>query len=469
LRGAPWYLGDLDAKWWIAAGLAGWGCGTSDVPVLLLAGSDRGDAAPVAEGGPSLGSQGEYCAGSGPPVLVDALADGGPVSTCPDELAQRAFRYALCVCDNYVSDHALVTDAFDGAKGAYDPATAMAGGSVGVNGDLHPTGSTRIGGSLWASNSTDITTSTLEVSGDLHARGELHPAPSLVVQGSAWMAGGIQTSGDVTVKGTLHVPAGAPLDVAGMRNYGAPDGTSFQVAAACDCDPAHLVDVAGVVATYAAHNDDEALGLRPTMLENVQAAVSLTLGCGRAFFTRVGAAAPVHLTAQGRVAVFVGGDLSATDFEIDVPAGSELDLFVGGSVVVSGAFRVGDSTNPARARTYVGGGSVNLQSAATLAGNLYAPGATLTLGGTAPTTLFGSIFVKTLSSGSDLTIHYDQAILTPSSAPACQAPVACGTCNDCNGQACNSGTCGACADSSQCCAPLVCGPGGTCVAAVRAP
>ena len=110
--------------------------------------------------------------------------------------------------------------------------------------------------------------------------------------------------------------------------------------------------------------------------------------------------------------------------------------------------------------------SVNLQSAATLAGNLYAPGAMITLGGTAPTTLYGSMFASSLSSGSDLTIHYDQAILSPSSMPACTAPTNCSSCNDCNGQACNSGTCGTCADSSQCCAPLVCGPQGQCVADV---
>jgi hypothetical protein len=452
---------------------AGWGCGTSDIPVLLVVGgADAGAGADVgveAQGptpdGPSIGTGMDYCSGSGPPVLV-ATTDAGPMSTCPDQLAQRYFRYALCTCLDYVSDHALVTDAFDGAQGAYNPSASVAGGSVGVNGDLHP-GLLQINGSLWASNQTDITTSmAVQVSGELHAQGELHPSPTLVVQADAWMASGIQTMGDVTVAGTLHIPSGEPTNVSGTFTHDGPiDGASFQVPQPCDCDPSQFVDIAGVVATYKAQNDDAAQGVDPTMLANVQSATTETLPCGRIYLTGIGASAPVHLTtAPGRSALFVDGDLSASDFEIDVPPGSELDLFVAGIVSVSGSFLVGDTTNPARARTYVGGSTVNLQGTATLAGNLYAPNAVITLGA-APTTLYGSLFASRLSSGSDLTIHYDEAILTPSS--TCAAPTSCKTCNDCNGQACNSNTtCGLCTDSSQCCRPLVCSPQGTCVAVI---
>jgi hypothetical protein len=290
------------------------------------------------------------------------------------------------------------------------------------------------------------------------------------------MASGIQTSGDVTVNGTLHVPAGEPTSVTGTFTHGAIDAAPFRVLEPCDCDPGDLVDVAGVVATYQDHNDDAALGISQTMLENVQTDTSSTptpLPCGRIFLTRIGANAPVHLAAQGgRVALFVGGDLSVSDFQIDVPPGTELDLFVAGSVNVRGVFQVGDVNNPARARTYVGGSSVDLQSAAVLAGNLYAPNATITLGGSASTTLYGSIFANGLSLGSDLTIHYDEAILTPSSPPLCATPTTCQTCNDCNGQACDGndaapfGSCGLCTDDSQCCRPLICSPQGTCIPVV---
>jgi hypothetical protein len=449
----------------------GWGCGTSEVPVLLVipggadAGVDVAAPAPPPDGSPPAADAGAYCQGSGPPVLVATAADGGSVSTCPDQLAQRAFRYALCTCNNYVSSQALVTDAFDGTQGPYDPSKAMAGGSVGVNGDLHPTGPMTIGGSLWATNMTAmaaITSAAIVVTGDLHAQGELRPT-SLTVGGDAWLASGIQATGDVHITGTLHVPPMEPSSVTGMFSFGAMDTASLPYAPACECDPSQFVDVAGVVRTYEAQNDDDALGLSKTMLENVQSDLTMTLPCGRIFLTRVGGAAPIHLTVQGRVALFVKGDISATDFTIDVPPQSELDLYVGNNVTVSRTFQIGDPNNPARARTYVGGTSVNLQSAATLAGNLYAPGATITLGATAAKTLYGSIFASALASESDLTIHFDTAILTPSATPACATPTACVTCTDCNGQACNSKTCGQCADSSQCCAPLVCSQG-TCVA-----
>ena len=150
--------------------------------------------------------------------------------------------------------------------------------------------------------------------------------------------------------------------------------------------------------------------------------------------------ATIHLTASGRVALFVAGDLSTADFVVDVPAGSELDLFVGGNVTVRGAFQVGDASNPARARTYVGGSTVNVGAATTLAGNLYAPRAGITLGGSALTTLYGSMFASSLTASAGLTIHYDEAILTPTSTPACASPASCSTACDCAGQACNSGT-----------------------------
>jgi hypothetical protein len=447
-------------------------CGATDIAVL--AGPDAGagggllDAGPDGPGFDGPGSDGPgsdasqtrtaYCAGSGPPTLVDD-SDGGTGAACTGRLASTSFRYALCTCDGYVGDHALTTDAFDSTQGPYDPGHPLVGGSVGTNGTLNATGALTIGGSLWASDATPLTSTTVITAlGELHAEGEVHSGPTLQVGKDAWTAGGIQTSGNVTIAGTLHIPASAPLSISGMRTIGAVANESVQVSPACDCAPGDLLDIAGFVETYRATNDDAAAGVDPAWLENVTSPLTATLPCGRIFLTRIGASAPVHLTAQGRVAVFVGGDLSTnSDFTIDVPAGSELDLFVEGGVVVGGAFGVGEASNPANARTYVGGtGSVNLQGAAQLAGNLYCPRAQLVLGGSAPTTVYGSIFAAYLNAGSDLTIHYDEAILGQASSSACAAPPTCNTCRDCGGQACNSGTCGGCTDSVQCCAPLVC-------------
>ena len=404
------------------------GCGTADVAVLSLAGGANGGDS----GGPSLAPDGalpafdtfaEYCSGTGPPLLVDAFGDGGAVTTCPGQLAQRAFLYALCTCNNYVSDHTLVTDTFDGSQAGDDSSTALPAGSVGVNGELTPSGPMQVGGSLWASNSTPITaSSTVDVAGDLHAEGEMLPA-TLAVTGNAWMANGIQTSGNVTIGGTLDVPTGAPIDIMGTSTVGTRVTTPFQVVAPCDCEPSAFVDVAGVVATYQAHNDDVALNIEQTMFQNVQSAVNQTFACGRIYLTSIGADAPIKLTVTSHVAIFVDGDISTSDFEIDVPAGGDLDLFVAGTITVQGSFVIGSTSNPGHARTYVGGSTVNLEgSAATLAGNLYAPGAAIILGPSAPTTLYGSIFASSLNASADLTVHYDEAIFTQSSAAACPPP-----------------------------------------------
>ncbi len=471
------------APWLVAMTLGVGACGTSEIPVLLVTGGgmdagvdahigvDAGTDAtfPAPDGSPPAMTQ-DFCSQTGPPVL-EVTTDAGTVPPiCPDQLAQRAFRYALCTCGGYVSDHALVTDAFDGSQGGYDQARATAGGSVGVNGDFHPYGTMTIGGSVWATdNEATFTTVAMTIAGDLHvAHAELQPT-MLAVHGDAWLGGGIQTSGSVTINGTMHVPATAPTSVTGMLTYGATDAMSFPYSPACDCDSPPFVDVAGVVRTYETQNDDAARGLDKTTLANVQSPdggeFRLTMTCGRYFFTSIGGTAPIHLTANGHVAIFVKGDLSTANFRIDVPTGSELDLFVGGSITVNGDFLVGDASNPARARTYVGGSAVNLQMAATLAGNLYAPGAMVTLGSAAPTILFGSLFALGVVSNSDLTIHYDQAILTPSLMPTCTVPTSCSSACDCNGQACNSGTCGPCSESQDCCTPLVCSQG-QCIAAV---
>jgi hypothetical protein len=220
-RSAPRSLAPALAASAVVAACA-WSCGTTDVAVFSLTqgaqgaqGTDGGlpetslteDAAPMPQ------DQQAFCDGTGPPELLDKT-DAGSVAACPDQLAQREFRYALCTCSSFGSDSLLFTDAFDGSKGAYDAGSAVAGGSVGVNGDLHP-GPMHVGGSLWASNSTLITTSSVYVAGELHTQGEMRPATdtavmadALDVEADAWMAGGLQTTGSVTIHGTLHVPAG---------------------------------------------------------------------------------------------------------------------------------------------------------------------------------------------------------------------------------------------------------------------
>lgn len=446
---------------WLFLAASAVGCGSVELPVLSTDDAAAPDGATTLP--PGGGTRADFCAGSGPPSFADR--DGGVV--CSGGIAQKTFRYALCTCEGLVTDHQLTTDAFDGSQGPYDPAHAKIGGSIGSNGNINASAAFDIGGSVWAGDVTGLTTNAaLTARGELHAAGKLNTGPALIVGTDAWLAGGIVTSGDVLVPGTLFVPNGVQVSIGGTKTIGATVTAPVSVPAPCDCDPSAQLDVASFVDGYRTKNDDAAEGIDPATLENVSAPLSRTLRCGRYFFTRVGAHAKVDLTASGRVAIFIGGDFAAdADFVVDVPAGSELDLFIAGNVVAAGTFTIGDPANPARARTYVGGiGTVNLQSASQLAGNLYAPRAQLVLGGSAPATVFGSIFAKRVSSSASLTIHFDESVAKKGD--ECPNPTSCKSCHDCGNQACHAGQCGACSDSSECCAPYVC-RSGTCVLDIR--
>ena len=444
------------------------GCGTAEVPVLFTpdGGVHTFDGSNGGADGSTFpdGLQGAYCASSGPPVLL--TGDGGVV--CAGAVAAETFRYALCTCAGLVGSHSITTDAFDGSQGPYNPSTATVGGSVGTNGNLNVSAPMEIGGSLWAGDPSGFSTNQdADVKGELHVEGEVASGPMLSVGTDAWLAGGIVTTGDLLVTGTLYVPAGAPLNVGGTDMVGATMTGPVTVPPPCDCAASDLLNVPAFVEAYRTMNDDASAGVSPSLFENVSAPLTMTLSCGRYFFTQIASHATVSLTALGHVAIFVGGDLSAdTDFVISVPTGSELILFIEGNVVAAGAFAVGDPANPALARTYVGGtGTVNLQNPAAFAGNLYAPNAQVVLGGSAPATVYGSIFASRLNAGADLTIHFDESVAqTGAGCPV--TTMGCTSCRDCGGQACNAGTCGACTDSSQCCAPSVC-RGGTCVLDIR--
>jgi hypothetical protein len=455
-----------------AALLASVACGTSRLEVLDPGlGGGEGGVVPASDGGaPPPGTQdgGEtaagYCSGAGSPLLV-AEREGGVTATCVGGLAQSAFRYALCTCAGLVASAQITTDSFDSDAGPYDPARARAGGGLGTNGTLSVNAPLNVGGSLWASDATGMTISTASAAGALHVGGPVSSGPSLTVGGDAFVLGKITAQGDLSVAGTLYQPSGVTPSVGGTSKIGATASASFTVPPACDCDPALLVDIAGYVEAYRANNDDAAVGVSPTALENVQTDLTLNVPCGRVFFTRVGGTAAIHLVlAPGRTAIFIGGDLSSNGpFTIDVSPSSELDLFVEGNVVAGAAFTLGSAATPSKARLWVGGtGTINLPSTVTLAGNLYGPLAQLVLGAS-PITIYGSVFVRRVSSQGALTIHYDEEVLAQGG--SCPAPVTCSSCHDCGNQACVAGACGACTNSSECCSPLVC-QSGRCVPSI---
>jgi hypothetical protein len=300
-------------------------CGTDSVPVLFSNDGDGG--ANAGDGGVPLpydgGTRAEYCAGMGPPVVV-VPGDGGAVAECAGRIAETHFRYALCTCEGYVSSHALTTDAFDSSKGVYDAGPLHIGASVGTNGNFNATGAVSVGGSLWGSDPSGITLSgRTDAQGELHCEGRLSSGQPLRVGVDAFLGGDLVTQSDVTIVGTLHQSPGKASSVGGAKSIGATDtSANVTVPPPCDCAPQDLVDIAGIVEQYRATNDDAAIPLDPRLFENVTAPLDLTIPCGRFFFTRVSANAKVHLTIQGRTAIFIAGDVA-------VNAGLVVDVLPG--------------------------------------------------------------------------------------------------------------------------------------------
>ena len=115
---------------------------------------------------------------------------------------------------------------------------------------------------------------------------------------------------------------------------------------------------------------------------------------------------------------------------------------------------------------------MSFSSAANIFGNLYDAGH---IGLSSGTTVYGSLYAGSLDGTADLTIHYDrqvdiQGITCPPppnmSMPDGGPPPGCGSCKDCNNQACINGACGMCTTDAQCCPPLQCFQG-MCVIVVK--
>jgi hypothetical protein len=421
----------------LAAGACLTGCGAGDVE--LGANDPRAHGAADAGGQVLSGDAGDagavtsFCAGSGPAVPLPIFGD------CTGDLAKKTFRFAVCACTNLNFGGALVTDAKSSATGAVSSTAA----SVGVNGTYNGMSvASTLGGSLWTNGGNLVVDGTSRVHAD------------------AYVQGG--TQGALTVDGVLHVPAGQPH--AGVSAAGGTVTQAVQVAAPCDCSSP--LDIAAIVRGFAQQNDDAAAGLDPATVAHVTADRTLTLGCGRYYLASVGGSAPLTLRITGRAALAVGGSIlhDTTPLTVAVDPGAELDLFVGGDVLLSGVTVIGDQGRGAATRLYVAG-TFGYDGRLALAANLYLPNAAFTTT-TTGTEVWGSILAKNVGVTGNLTVHYDPSILDVT---GCAPPAkACGSCHDCANPspACKNGACGACDVDGDCCPPLHC-RAGACIADIR--
>jgi hypothetical protein len=436
-------------------------CGLCDNPCEAGEGCVHGECAATLE----LGTAPDKCAGGGPPITIDP----GSADECSGNVAQTTFTWALCSCSDVDSSSLLFVDGFDSTDGPYVPGEL--GGGVGVNGSYHSSSDTDVWGTLWATG--DATTSApSEVHNELHVGGLVDVNPFAV--GDAAYVGG-DVGGDLAVAGALTTPAGSVVD--DSVTYGDLVRDDVSVPAPCRCQPDEIIAVAAIVAAHAQDNDNELIGLDAQALNDADRPARVDLPCGEYYFAGIaGNSAPLAIVAHGRTALYIDGDVSNSTFlAFTLEPGAELDVFIAGSLNTSSDIVIGSPNYPALTRVYVGGSEeVRFSADARLAGNFYAANALVVW--TSTSEAYGSVFAGEFEASAPTRIHYDRQVTTVGD-DGCDdppgggggggsGPPSCGSCTDCNNQACVDGACGQCSSSADCCAPLECSDG-VCVTVVK--
>ncbi|GEN07046.1 hypothetical protein SAMN05443572_104330 [Myxococcus fulvus] len=414
---SPWKSG---TKVLCVLGLVGaWSACEVKDPVAFID-TPRNDAGPVAssDGGPTTGEGEEpaddhtaFCASTGPLLLVGDSLTGAKV--CSGHLAERAFRYALCSCERLAFSASLTTDAFRSSLGKYVPGGK--GGAVATNGGVAANDTLTIGGGLSAGGADGILLGRgLSVGGGLYSGGPLSGNVSAQVTGDAWVRGDVGLA-SLSVAGKLAVPA--ERSMSGTVTAAEVLREPVDSVSPCACgDTASVVDIQGLIANHARENHNEVIGLEPSALQGFTGERTLELPCGRFFLTGIEGQGRLNLVVRERTALFVRDSVVIGErLSVEVVPPGELDLFVGGDMTVAGQLLLGSVDAPARVRVYSAGtGTLGISAGSVLAGNLYAPGATLTLSGNAE--VFGSVFVRHIESSGTLALHYDSDILSLASA-----------------------------------------------------
>ena len=435
-------------------------CGDCGMPCGANEGCVDGNCMPALV----FDAPGDMCAGGGAPISIGS----GSTATCLGDLAQTTFTWALCSCTDVTSSTTLFVDGFDSSEGPYEP--GQLGGGVGVNGSFRASHETDIWGTLWASG--NVTTSfPAQVHNELHAGGSVD-VNDFVVGNDAYIAG--DSTGDLAITGTLTTPDGASLgaNVTSGTLVRAP----VTVAEPCNCEPAEIIPVADIVAAHATDNDNALIGLDPDALNQADRPARIDLPCGEYYFSGISGGGPLTIAVHGRTAIYIDGDVvNSTFLAFVLDPGAELDVFISGTLTTSNDLVIGSPNYPAATRVYVGGSDVVRFSAnAQLAGNFYAANAQVIW--TSTSEAYGSVFAGEFTASAPTNIHYDRQVVTtgdeecggpvPPGDAGTTPPPSCGTCTDCNNQACVNGQCGQCSSNADCCAPLECG-NGFCFSPVR--
>lgn len=398
-------------------------------------------------------SREEFCAGSGPLIRVE----DGEDETCTGTIATRVFRQAICTCEDLMIQGLLKTDAFDSEMSM---STMHGGAAVGVNRNFQVAGAIDIGGSFTNSPGGESHISFVGVNN--RVRGDLSTVPPLHVAGGTEVERDLIGRGAIDVQGRLQIARdlALPSDANMTGNIvvsGTTRRTSVDIPVPCDCSD--RLDIAGIVAAGIATADD---GFDREALSSILGPnQTIEIPCGRFDISQIQVRGGLTLRIHGRTALFIDGPLEVYgSLDVDLGETGELDIFVAGSLSILGNATFGSPSRPAAVRIYVAE-NVNLAGGSELAGNLYAPNATVTPQGTYE--IYGSLFVNRIHASGGLTVHYDRAILrADEECDTPPPPEGCSECDECGRQSCIDGECGPCQSDSDCCAPLVCLSNGTC-------
>jgi hypothetical protein len=378
---------------------------------------------------------GGMCVNGGPPIIV-------PGAGCAGTIASNTFTFALCSCSSINSSGSITTDGFNSLQGPYPspppPWPAGLGAGVGANGNVTDQSTLDVGGPMYCSGNAS---GPVDVKEDLYVGGN---CAGPICGGNAFIGtGNVTFSGPGPHKTTTGVTVPPPCIYCPTTANPKP------------------IDVAGFVTAHVSSNDNATIKLSSTLFSTGTGPIRLDLPCGSFYLAGVSRTGAT-IVAHGHVALYIDAPgITGENVIFTLDPTATLDIFVNGPVS-SQAITVGDINYPALTRLYIAG-SWSVSSSATMYANVYdVSGVSFSSGAT----IYGALYAASAGSDADLTIHYDRQVVNQGlTCPPTSNPDAggskCTTCKDCNNQACNGGTCGACTTDADCCAPLVC-QNGTC-------
>ena len=395
----------------------------------------------AADGGTGSQVREAYCSGHGPPADLNWPRPGvvEQAAGCRRGLASRVFRYGLCSCSIVGFGGDFTLDAFDSQRGPYQQ--GQDGASLGLNVQLTSAGVFDIRGSLISSGSGAL----LIASGSNHVAANFKANAELVVNGAIdvdrdlWVNGEITAGATTNVHGNVYQTPGH-AQPSGLTLSGQMRTQDFSVAEPCACGAPDLLDVAAVVASATPRTDNADFGISAAELD-VLPGNTFDVPCGRLAFAGVNIGLGAKLTAHGRSALFIDGNLAIFGGFGTEPGNGELDVFVSGSLVLGPAATIGSKERPAALRFYVAGFSaIGITPLSQFAANLYAPHVSIAV--SSSNDVYGAFFVWSYTTAAPSQLHYDSAILQLGDPDD-------GSCSEASPD-------GGCTSDQDCSAPLIC-------------